>query len=74
MLRPNPLGFFDILGNTSEWCHPTGSPPGDGRFVLRGGCYHDAVMEFDSAKRRDNSNTGYSFTGFRLARTIPMDH
>jgi formylglycine-generating enzyme required for sulfatase activity len=73
-LRPNQLGFFDILGNAFEWCHPAANPPANGRFLMRGGCYASAITEFESTKSNEQSNTGYSFTGFRLARTVPIDH
>lgn len=66
-LRPNQLGFFDLTGNIAEWCH---SDLTDGRFMLRGGHYDLPTRRVRSAERYPLSNRGYSFTGFRIARSI----
>ncbi len=75
MLRPNPLGFFDMLGNASEWCHAASST-GDreGKYVLRGGYYSYPAKYIRSSSYHAQPNIGYSFTGFRIARTIVPGH
>lgn len=66
-LRPNEYGFFDMLGNVTEWCHEsyvpytiaTGSPlldarrlPGRGeQRVTRGGNFESPPRELRSADR-----------------------
>jgi eukaryotic-like serine/threonine-protein kinase len=74
MLRPNQPGLFDILGNVSEWCHPAASDPlQNNSYVLRGGCYLYPASKVESTASHHQSSTGYSFTGFRIARTIAKD-
>jgi formylglycine-generating enzyme required for sulfatase activity len=78
LLRPNALGFFDIIGNASEWCHPTPELErderyirwGNGNSVLRGGYYGYPAKFVRSFTRYCPPDAGYSFTGFRVARTI----
>ncbi len=70
-LMPNGWGFFDITGNVSEWCQP--SDPAGG-FVLRGGSFTSPSAGLRSAQRVTQSNTGYSFTGFRIACTVAPQH
>jgi formylglycine-generating enzyme required for sulfatase activity len=71
MLLPNPLGLFDAHGNASEWCH-SASSGGDreGKFVLRGGYYSYSARYIRSSHFHAQPNIGYSFTGFRVARTV----
>ena len=70
-LRPNPLGLFDVLGNTSERCIPPPTTVLDGdKYVLRGGCYNYPPGDVESSDSYHQSKAGYSFDGFRLARTI----
>jgi formylglycine-generating enzyme required for sulfatase activity len=66
-LRPNPYGLFDIAGNAAEWCHSTVN---DGQYVLRGGAYNSPASTLRSRERYTQSARAYSFTGFRIARTI----
>ncbi|WP_165070060.1 bifunctional serine/threonine-protein kinase/formylglycine-generating enzyme family protein [Paludisphaera rhizosphaerae] len=81
-LRPNTLGLFDLLGNTTEWCHEDprgitgaireheqrvdGSP-----LVSRGGCYNWPAKTVGSFRSYHSDGFHYSFTGFRIVRTIP---
>jgi len=71
LLRPNPLGLFDIYGNVDEWCEF--SPPGgDSKLCpVRGGGYRSTAKFLRSAMpeatKRDSK---LSFFGFRIAMTL----
>lgn len=82
---PNPLGFYDLSGNVSEWVHdyyvigaqvsgqrqtnPLG--PGDGAFrVIRGSSWrHGSPVELRWAYR-DYGNDPRADLGFRVARYV----
>jgi len=68
--RPNPFGLFDVTGNVAEWCHSSANP---GKYALRGGSYDWPARRVRSAQRYYQSNTPYSYTGLRIARTIVFD-
>ncbi|QEL18658.1 bifunctional serine/threonine-protein kinase/formylglycine-generating enzyme family protein [Limnoglobus roseus] len=67
-LMPSPFGLFDIAGNAAEWCHSTRAPKETG--VICGSSYNEQARALRSDLRQPLSNTGYSFTGFRIARTV----
>lgn len=80
-LKPNPLGFFDVYGNVSEWCHdpfdepfvPDGAAaPAEGDIgVVRGGAFKRPANVATSMRREKFlSDYGASFVGFRVARTV----
>jgi formylglycine-generating enzyme required for sulfatase activity len=65
---PNARGIFDMAGNMSEWVQ---SQDGE-NCVLRGGSYNASSRGNRSASRyHPSTDDGFSFTGFRIARTIP---
>ena len=85
LLRPNPFGLFDVLGNAGEWCFDRrlayAEAPADGEDtrtitpaahrVYRGGTYQQMSKDLRSAKRDSADPTGgFSFNGFRVARTV----
>lgn len=75
-LRPNPFGLFDVLGNAGEWCHPV-PPEGQGRDrgALRGGWYAQASKNLHNFSYDTiEVSHGWSFTGFRVVRTIDPTH
>ncbi len=84
--KPNPWGFFDLLGNVAEWCadgysvdayarssekDPTG-PDSAALRVLRGGCWRDHQTDrFRSAARLALPPTfRFDYRGFRVVRTL----
>jgi len=82
--KPNRFGFYDMLGNVSEWCSSLYRPypysardgredPGaPGLRVLRGGGFADLERWVDSSARHsDRSDRRLRWNGFRLARNIP---
>jgi Sulfatase-modifying factor enzyme 1 len=82
LLKPNPLGLYDILGNADEivfdlfhLSHPrTNHMHGEtGGFVVRGGNYQDDAQKIYSARREEipffsegKLHSGASSTGFRV--------
>jgi len=78
---PNQWGFYDTLGNVSEWCwdwfdsqpsqalDPAGPATGSNR-VLRGGSWINFTSFVRAARRSLNAPGKYSnIYGFRLAKT-----
>jgi formylglycine-generating enzyme required for sulfatase activity len=86
-LRPNPFGLFDVLGNVGEWCFDrklpySETPAADDASartirrgvprVFRGGTFLQMAKNLRSAKRdAADPATGFSYQGFRIARTVP---
>ncbi len=84
----NSWGFYDMLGNVSEWTWDGWAEPGaaggvdpermesdtDER-VVRGGSWHDSAYKLRAASRWEGvAPHGYLFTvGLRLARTLEPD-
>jgi formylglycine-generating enzyme required for sulfatase activity len=78
--RPNAWGFYDMLGNVSEWCfdwyadysHEVAKNPvnrtGDGKRVLRGGSWthYDSFCRFAVRDKADPFSHNNA-TGFRVA-------
>ena len=79
--RPNPWGFYEMLGNVYEWCDdvfqdgfdrgPVTDPSvkeGSER-VFRGGSWHSRARGVRAAHRYGNDpGHRYDYLGFRLAR------
>ena len=87
LLKPNPLGLHDVLGNAAEMTlapfhlDRRGRPHGQaGGFVSRGGDYLTAPGQLGSAARQEynyfNAATGHAKSldslGFRLVVTAPV--
>ena len=71
-LRPNDLGFFDMLGNAFEWCANGPAEERGGTQILRGGSFlHPAANLVASPSERvvGRANTRLCTYGFRVART-----
>ncbi len=79
MLKPNPVGLFDVYGNVFEWMHDdTGLDEssievrGEVPRSLRGGSFIYLGDNLRSAYRYEFRPANVFFTlGFRIARTLP---
>jgi hypothetical protein len=84
--KPNDWGFFDLLGNTMEWCHGIADAPpaaddrdaaviqGDLPRVTRGGGYNHRADGIRCTERDPfPATTRWHSIGFRVARTQPQE-
>jgi len=83
-LKPNPWGFYDIVGNTWQWCQDIylSYPyrytklldlllPKDSSRILRGGSWYGNAYGCRSAYRgRYGPGGRYGYSGFRLSRIV----
>lgn len=82
---PNPFGFFDMLGNVSEWCQDVYSVQPNSitrvptspavlsvaRLSVRGHDYGAAASKIRTANRRDAATRERAYSrGFRIAQTV----
>jgi serine/threonine protein kinase/formylglycine-generating enzyme required for sulfatase activity len=89
-LKPNDFGLFDVQGNVLSWCQERYYRPGgalndeedsellisgtDGR-IARGGSFANGPSNVRSAYFTDlGPSYSESYIGFRVARTLPLDH
>lgn len=82
--EPNPLGFYDMIGNVWEWCwdyyheeyyitgaekNPLGPPDGKGR-VYRGGSWRSTASDARAQNRNQDLPTQHNWSiGLRPARS-----
>lgn len=68
---PGLPGLVDVLANPYEWWRPDQPDRlGAGPFSVRGGRYAIPASRCGTSSNIPQTNTGYSYTGFRIARTI----
>jgi len=74
--QPNPWGFYDMLGNTWEWCweEMRELPPEMNHFRLMKGGSCDSFEKFSRAGARgaNDPTIPLNCLGFRLARTAEL--
>jgi formylglycine-generating enzyme required for sulfatase activity len=84
LLRPNPFGLFDALGNVGEWCADGKDPTPRGTSplavtraqhrVFRGGAYQNMAKDLRVDMRSTATPVkGWSYNGFRVVRTVRPD-
>jgi formylglycine-generating enzyme required for sulfatase activity len=75
LLRPNPVGLFDVYGNISEWCHPLPNRSEDGIGMVRGGHYRSTPRFLRSAMPIPfELDAKVSVIGFRVVTRIDPVH